>query len=294
MKYIHSIWSTPSLGNNFDNAYDVKYLNKNFYSYLFSTLLIKKLGYSIELYCDKKAEDIFSLIPYDKIHIVDFDSDGISSKFWIWGKIKTHILMSEPYIHIDGDVFLFRDIIGDKLNTEYKVVVQSVENNLTIGNDNFSNIYSRSKNPFINLGHNIKWNKYDLNAYNCGVIGFSDLTLKDIYASKVKEILIDISNKSDFMTDRNKYEGMFLIAEQSLLYYILEENNIKPLEIIPLEEIKKRNYNWFPIAEEIGYAHLWGYTKYKDSVIEKIKYKIYKYFPNYSNIIKEFELKYNN
>ena len=85
---------------------------------------------------------------------------------------------------------------------------------------------------------------------------------------------------------------MFLIAEQSLLHYILKENNVEPFEIIPIKEIEKRNYNWFPIAEEIGYAHLWSYTKYKDSVIEKIKFKINKFFPQHSHIINEFENKY--
>jgi hypothetical protein len=121
------------------------------------------------------------------------------------------------------------------------------------------------------------------------VVGFSDMELKNKYAKKVKEILVDISNKKDFHSNREKYEGMFLIAEQSLLYYILEESNVKPLEIIPLSVMKKRNYDWFPIAEEIGYTHLWGYTKYKDSVIEKIKFKINKFFPEHSHVIEKFE-----
>jgi len=295
MKYIHSIWSTPSIKDNFDNDYDIKYLNKNFYTYLMSVILIKKLGYVIELYCDKHAYNLYSMIPYDKIHIVDFDSDGVSSKFWIWGKIKTHILMTEPYIHIDGDVLLFRDIIGDNITSgRYKVAVQSLENDKTIGN-HFHDIYSRSKNPFDKMNnHGIDWNKYNLAAYNCGVVGFSDMKLKNIYANKVKEILVDISTNGDFKSNRKKYEGMFLIAEQSLLHYILKENNVEPFEIIPIKEIEKRNYNWFQIADEIGYAHLWSYTKYKDIVIEKIKFKINKFFPQYSHIIKEFESEYLN
>lgn len=295
VKYIHSLWSTPSTINNFDNKYDVKYLTKNFYSYLLSALLIKRLGYKIELYCDKEAFEMYSLIPYDNIHLVDFDNDGIDSKFWIYGKIKTHTLINEPYIHIDGDVFMFRDIIGNNLeNGKYPVVVQSIEDNLTIG-DSFSKLYSNSLNPYIKYTwHEIDWNKYNLVAYNCGVIGFSDMELKNEYANKVKDILRDISKDIDFSENRKKYDGMFLIAEQSLLYYIIQENNVKPLEILKYEDMIN-DVNWSSnLASKIGYVHMWSYSKYRNDVIQQIKIKISNFFPDYHKVIQEFENKYIN
>jgi len=272
----------------------MKYLDKNFFSYLFSALLIKKLGHSIDLYCDKNSYEMYSFIPYDNINIVDFDNDGVDSKFWIWGKIKTHMLMTEPYIHIDGDVFLFRDIIGDKiLNGEYDAVVQSRENDKTL-NLNF-NVYTESLTPFNEkISSDINWNKYGLEAYNCGVVGFGDMGLKNKYALKVAEILTKLSTDDEFKIKRKKYDGMFLIAEQSLLYYMLTENNVKPLEIIPYEEIQRRNCEWFTIADEIGYAHMWGYCKYKDDVIEKIKYKIKRFFPEHIEVLTKFNKICNN
>jgi len=284
------MWSSPSKKDNFDNEYDIKYLNKNFYSYFLSALLIKKLGYKIELYCDENTADVYSLIPYDKIHVIDFDNDGISSKFWMWGKIKTHILQNEPYIHIDGDVFMFRDIIGHNIDNEnYKVVVQQQEDENVMGDD-FPKVYEKSKNPFTDLQSiKINWNKYNLNAYNCGVIGFNDMNIKNEYVNSVKKILYEISNRKNFDENRKKYAGMFLIAEQSLLYYILNENNIQPFEIIPYNEIIKRNYDWFSIASEIGYCHMWAYTKYRDNVINAIKNKIIKYFPQYKDRLFTFE-----
>lgn len=295
MKYVHSMWSAPSKKDNFDNEYDMKYLNKNFYSYFLSALLIKKLGYQIDLYCDKDTAEIYSLIPYDKIHVIDFDSDGISSKFWIWGKIKTESLINEPFVHIDGDVFMFRDIIGNNISSgRYKAVVQQREDEKVIGH-HFPKAYLSSKNPFVNLKtHNINWDKYGLVAYNCGVVGFSDMSLKNQYTNTVKDILREISNSMDFEDNRKKYAGMFLIAEQSLLYHILQERGIQPFEIIPYEEIKKRNYEWFPIASEKGYCHMWAYSKYKPDSIEKMKVKIEKFFPEYRRNLVQFEKKYLN
>lgn len=296
MKYVHSLWSAPSTEKNFDNKYDVKYLTKNFYSYLLSALLVKKMGHEIELFCDENAYNMYSEIPYDKIHIIDFANDGVSSKFWIWSKIKTHLLMNEPYVHIDGDVFLFNDIIGDNLtNGNYCVAVQSVENGKTISGY-FQNLYVNSANPFLKLNNGINWDKYEYSAYNCGVAGFSDMELKNEYANKVKEILVDISNDNDFKTNRLKYEGMFLIAEQTLLYYLLREKNIQPFEIIPYSEIEKNNFDfnyWYTILpRQIGYCHLLGYSKYKKEIINRIKSMIAFKFSEYKSIIENFERKY--
>lgn len=288
MLYVHSMWSKPAMKNKTDNSY----ILKNFYIYLLSVLLIKKHGHKIELYCDKNTYEIFSLIPYDNIHVIDFDSDGISSVFWIWAKIKAQLLINEPYVHIDGDVFLFRDIIGNKLESgEYSVVVQSTENDKTIG-DWFNNVYVDTVNPYLKLSnkHDIEWNKYNLFAYNCGVVGFSDMKLKNIYLNKVKELLVDISNDDEFKYDGNKYGGIFMITEQALLYYIINENNIKPLEILPLNKMIEYNYDWYDrLPKEIGYCHMLGISKYKENIKEKIRYKILKYFPQYANVVYTFE-----
>lgn len=298
MKYIHSMWSTPSTDKNFDNKYDIKYLTKNFYTYLLSALLVKRMGYQIELFCDEKAFEIYSAIPYDKIHVINFDMDGIDSKFWIWGKIKTQSLINEPYIHIDGDVLLFKDIIGNNLiDGKYVAAVQSVENELTIGDTLFQDLYVKSSNPFLKTKNGIDWQKYGFWAYNCGVVGFSDMKLKQEYTDKVKEILYLASNDDNFKYNRLKYEGMFLLAEQTLLYYILHENNVKPFEIIPYEEIIKHGFerdHWYSVLPtQIGYCHLLGYSKYKKNIINGIKIKIARKFPEYLSIIENFEKKYN-
>lgn len=293
MKYIHSIWSKPATNDNFDNKFDVKYLSKNFYSYLLSALLIKKMGHSIELYCDKNSEEMYSMIPYDKINVVDYESDGVDSKFWIWGKIKTHILMNEPYIHIDGDVFLFRDILNEKYDNKHAAVVQSLENDKTVGGG-FDNVYLKSTIPFPDGKYDINWKKYNYEAYNCGVVGFNDMKLKNIYANKVKEILVDLSTNNDFDDNRKKYDGMFLIAEQSLLLYLLKEYNANIYEVIPYDEIKERNYDWYSLATEKGYCHMWGYSKYREDVIDKIKYKVFRYFSEYSDVVGDFEAKFLN
>jgi hypothetical protein len=145
-------------------------------------------------------------------------------------------------------------------------------------------------NPFKKFTqHGIDWDKYNLWAYNCGVVGFSDMELKDKYANTVKRILFDLSNDGNFEFNRKKYDGMFLIAEQSMLYYTLKENQAKTFEVLPTRDIMNSNGNWLKLGNDIGYCHMWARTKYKESTINKIKYKIEKFFPEYAYIIKYHE-----
>ena len=291
MKYVQSIWSKPSLINpdKVDNSLDVKFFYKNLYSYLMSVLFLKKYG-KVELYCDEKSYEHYSILPYDKIHIIDFEEDGVSEKFWIWSKIKVHELMDEPYIHVDGDVFLFKDIFKDVFK-KHTAVVQSVENKYNMGMS-FHNTYEKSLDGIEKIPIDIDWNKYGLTAYNCGVVGFSNMEVKNEYVHLAKKSLQLASKHHDFGSIRKKYDGLFLLIEQSLLYLVLSDNNIKPFEVLCENEINRRikiGLNWMDIGNKIGYAHYWGLTKYNDDTILRIKKRIKNYFPEYYYIIEKIE-----
>jgi len=281
MKYIHSVWSQKPLNNNYN-------IN-NFYSYLLSALLIKKHGHKIELFCDESLSEMFSLIPYDKINIVDFNADRINQYFWIWGKIKTQELINEPYVHVDGDVFLFNDIIK---NIQNDVIVQSQEDNKTMGYS-FENTYRKSLSPLKNFSFGVNWDKYNTFAYNCGVVGFNNIELKNEYIKKAKQIVKTLSCDIKINEYINGYRNMLVVIEQALLYYYVKEYNVNPFEIIPYDEIIKHNYDWFnTIPIKIGYCHMWGCSKFKNEILEKIKLNVKKHFPNnYKSIIK-FENQY--
>lgn len=286
MKFIHSLWSGID-----------EHINKNFIYYLFSALLVKKHGHTIELFCSENVKEKYSLIPYDKIHIVDFDNDNIDPKYWIYAKIKTYSLISEPFIHIDGDVFLFNDMIGKNFTNKFDLIVQSVEDENILIFDDYNSFYKSYHEPLEStpistiIESNIDWYKYNLNAFNCGVVGFNNMKFKDFYVKEITTLLRNIS-KLDLNFSDEKYMSIMLILEQALLYYFTKENNIKYYDIISFNEIKKRLNNWFAIAEEIGYCHMWGQSKYKPKVITAIKNNINNNFPKYKNIINNFENKF--
>jgi hypothetical protein len=288
------MWSAPSTKKKFDGDLDEKYLIKNFYTYFLSALLAKYHGHSIDLICDENTLSVYGDIPYNNISVVDFENDGVSDKFWIYGKIKAHTLMNEPYIHVDGDVLLINDI-DQKSFSNAGVVVQQVENHKIL--PTFNKNYLSSLPIFEKVLPEINWNKYGLVAYNCGVVGFTNMKLQKKYAEGVQEILQKLSSYSDFKNVREKYAGMFLIAEQSYLYLLLQDENIAPLEVLEHQKLMDADDSWVAmnkIAQKKGYIHLWASSKYRNDVIEKIRKRIKRMFPEYYHILEKFELDYKD
>lgn len=278
MLYIHSMWSEPQ------KNYSEEKKMKSFIHSLYSVILVKKLGYKIHLYCDKEAYNLYSLIPYDKIIIVDFSSDDINPFFWNWSKIKSQKLVNEPYVHIDNDVFLYKDVVGDSISSKKcSMIVQSVENEITMP-DNFHRDYMGLNFNEVYGDFGVEWYKYNMWAYNCGVVGFSDVELKNKYLDLVYKLYLRASNENKI---GEKYRSTLFVGEQMLLYYVARQNNAKVFEIIPYDKmIKYLDYGWIVVGNEIGYCHMWGQVKFNDVVVNKIVERIKKEHPEYNYVLK--------
>lgn len=284
MKYIHTIYDTVLIsGEKFIYNIDNNFALNNFNHYLLSALLVKKHGYEIDLYCDINSYKLYRSIPYNNIHIVDYNDDNINPKFWVWSKIKTQSMINEPFIHIDGDVFLFNDVLKGKLDKDnYLAVVQSLESIDTFDKEHFYYTYNYDYIKNLKITNKYDLNKYNLSGYNCGVVGFNDLNLRDKYVELVKEMLIEITKNVDSYNFEKKYSQLLILVEQAMLHYILTENNVTPFEIIP-RNLHVRDWNSY--SNGIGYCHMWTYSKYRDDIKQKIKNKIRTLFPNYSELI---------
>lgn len=299
MKYVHSISYTPYRLNRQGSGEWSKYL-KNFYSYFLSVLLVKSHGNKIDLYCDERSREIFSLIPYDNIIVTDFFDENISNKFWAYPKIKTQKLLNETAISIDGDVLLFKNL-NHKEFKESGGIVQMLENKKTIDWLQYDmNVLSKKIMKYIRPDINWDVNNYD--AYNCGVVGFYDNKHREEYCDIVENIFTELTG---FFSDKKNYKYMdlinyeindyvfssILLTEQIFLNIFFYEKKIIPHQVLPYEELLiYRDLN--KVAVKNKYSHLWGSSKYSDNIIYKIKNKIKSQFPEYSYIIDEFEKKY--
>ncbi|HPC09473.1 MAG TPA: hypothetical protein PLN85_00165 [archaeon] len=267
----------------------------NFYSLLLSYLTIKKLYGNVEIYSNKLAYDkILKYIPYDNNIIIDENNNINSYNYlneWDFFKFNVYEKQKEPFIHIEGDVFIFKDLLSEYINNKtYDGIVQSIETSKSLFYNNFyfSNIDMLEKHDFIDKKKIEKsYEKYSqIISYNCGVVGFRNMEFFNEYLLNVKK-MIDLINKGIL-----KIKNQSNYIEQFTLYSLSQKLNKKIYEVLPESDILKYGYN--QTGNMHGYTHLLGKNKYVGSFIVLIRNKIIKNFPKYKKNIEMFENSLND
>lgn len=278
MKTIHSFWSKPFLNNRWGVTDQYR---KNIFTYALSALYAKRLFGNISLVCDDKGAELLECIGYDSIDTSMNDLEAINPKFWAYGKIKSLSLYNEPVLHIDGDVLLRYGSLKKIFDSNWDVIVQMKE----VG-EHFSGTYSEML-PVVSKVVGFDYGLYNF-VYNCGIIGFKDIDFKNKYCETFFNTIEKCNEKLEVL---NKLDGKFEVncaLEQSLLTYMAENHNKYVKEILPLSDMTTVGLEG--LANKIGYAHLWGKSKYDEYWIKRVKNRLYELDNNlYNKVVKKYE-----
>jgi hypothetical protein len=180
MNAIHSFWSVPFYNNKNNCGWlDIKYF---YYSWAFSCLQIKKHYKKIVLYTDSKGKEILIDIlqlPYDEVYLnLDVIPSHYSS-FYSIGKLYAIAHQNEPFIHFDGDVFIW-DYLSSLDGVE--VFTQNLETDLPFNKLAYENIIEKC--PFIPNFLNKKIvQECGFASNNLGIIGGTNYEFLKYYSS---------------------------------------------------------------------------------------------------------------
>ncbi len=270
MKLVYSFWGKPleerwSKAKNDEKFEDFKQSTLNCLN--LSVLYAKRLGFRCEMVTDVQSYNLIKHLPFDKIS-TELTLLNYNGKTWVEGKIMAMALQHEPFIHIDWDVFLERGEVGDILkNFKEDLIVQSVDEGESFaisykGYRNVCRLLDSSSHTIPDFTRGIK------KAYNCGIVGFNNLALRDKYVNeftKLKDVI-----------DNNEIPDISVIVEQYLLYIVAnrERASIKVL----LDNLRS------PEAKRIGYTHLILLDKYLKSNQDRIRHILKNRFGMKENI----------
>lgn len=290
MKIIQSFYQIDdktcyNAGNNSDN-----YLI-NFYSLLLSYATLKKLYGHVTMYCNEDACDkMLKYIPYDdivKTNPLNVHSGNYRNE---WGLLKFHVfgLQKEPFIHVDGDVFIFKDLFSHFINDKsYKCIVQSIEIDKKYAI--YDTFYFANKDKLINIELvdesiiNESYQQYgSIIGYNNGVIGFNDMKFMRKYIKSAMN-MNELINSGELIAAKHQT----MIFEQFLLYLLAQKNKINVFKVLPSDDIKDIGYN--ETGKKHGYTHLLSGNKYVGNFVMLVRNKILKDFPEYASCIERFE-----
>jgi len=219
MKIVHSFWSKPFYERP-STSEKRKFLLTSF---AFSCLQARKFYDNVELVTDKKGKDLLMEelgLPYTQCRTILDDVNEYETDIFSVGKIYAYANQTEPFLHIDGDLFIW-----EKFN-------DTVEHSpLTVLHPEGYPLYSGGYIPIV---EDIKLKfKYvpeclqnlpsakDIIAVNAAIMGGTDTSFYRRFGEEVFRF-IDSNPERKLMDPPWSFPVVF---EQLLYYYLVEDKS---------------------------------------------------------------------
>ena len=261
----------------------------NWMSWSLSCLQLTKLHGKVELYTNTYGKEVLIDIlklPYYKVHVVLDDVKPCHPSLWAYSKLYVYSLQEEPFLHIDGDVFLWERLPDNLLNVQ--IAVQNIE----IDADNYySGISEQVNNADFLLPDCItkqQLQEKQIFAYNCGIVGGNDIAFIKKYTNAAFEF---INSNAENITKLQTPEKLNVYFEQYLLYCLAKENNIQPTYYYQ-QAVGPMNYknhffvNFLDVPYKTKFIHTIGTFKQNIGTCLMLAKRLRKDYPErYSNIL---------
>jgi hypothetical protein len=288
MKIIQSYWTKP----NFrppqileGPKHRAEWLHQKYLlmSWALSCLQLRTFYHEVELITDDIGKSILIDqldLPYTNVDTTLNDLDNISPDMWAYGKIMAYRIQTTPFIHIDGDVYIWEKL-PQRLEAA-DLIAQHFETALPC----YETFMEKARQQQYYLSESILKNIHlgqPYHAYNAGILGGNNLNFFRAYTSEAIRLL---ENNQLNLTAENS--GMFnLIFEQHLFYCMSRDMNL-PVECYtyldrPAIHREFKSICQFRGAPETGkFIHLFGGdTKQNLDICEELSNKLKKYHPEY-------------
>jgi hypothetical protein len=267
MKIIQSYWSKPAqkekeLGPNSRNLggwLDKKY---NYMSWTLSCLQFKKFYSKVELITDQEGYDLLINkldLPYTNVDVTLDQLNDYDPELWALGKIYAYQKQEDPFLHADGDVFIWAKFSQALENA--KLFAQSYEDNYNY----YGKAYTYASTHFRFVPDVIHEEKRRTNTFggaNAGIIGGNDIPFFKNYTSLALAL---VNQNIDRMGNLDK--GMFNTFYEQHLFHCLSVRHNIPIHY----EFKNAN-QWFDgfadftgVPANTRYIHtITGYKKRRE------------------------------
>jgi hypothetical protein len=259
MRFVHSLWSEPSLDDRW--GIDGKEaIITNMWYYALSVAYLKRLGQEVVLHTDNFGKLCLDHVPYDHIYLTLEEQipKGICPVMWACGKF--YALREEPLgsVHIDGDVFIKSKECLDIINTnDYDLFCQEIEYDAISGSPDTIDLYEKTNEIISHLKYPEEIARTGYRAYNTGVLCFNNKKLKErfleVYFDINKQVINDTSIIDKWEVDKEII--IDLATEQRFIYDLSNGYNVKCL-------INYYKDVLHTTAKDIGFQHVLSKNKY--------------------------------
>jgi hypothetical protein len=200
-----------------------------------------------------------------------------NENLWALPKIFTYSLQKEPFLHIDGDVFLFEAFPDDFL--EKDLIAQNIEEATKFYQTTQTELMSNFE-YFPDCVRKDFYSEKPINAVNAGILGGQNIRFFQNYTDLA---FTYIENNADNLPkiNVNKFNVFF---EQHLFYSLAVQEKI-PISVLFNEKINDNEYEGFGNFHEVPfkrhYLHLLGTYKNHLHTCMQMANKLRQLHPNY-------------
>lgn len=283
---VQSYWSKSYQSNqpNF-GWYDKAF---HYMSWTLSCLKLSQFYKHVKLVTDSPGAEILVgklNLPYSTVSCELDKLSGYDETLWALGKLKAYEQQEEPFIHVDGDVFIWNQFPDEIMNAP--LLAQNEEVNFPYN--------CVAMETLINMGFvfpNGIRTTLPISESNAGILGGCDIEFFKEYAELTNSFIkINEERIKEFI---GSSAAINTILEQYLFHELAEQRNT-PVTYLFKEEITHRGFDKFTcfssLPHQVQYIHTIGAYKTKMETGERIArclcYEFPEYYDKLMNLIKD-------
>ena len=218
-------------------------------------------------------------LPYTKITSALDTLGDFHPDLWALGKVLTYSMQESPFIHVDGDVYIFRKF-EDRVE-QAPIIAQNLEPDRGIYSDTLNHV--RSKFNFVPESLN-KLPLKDLQALNAGVFGGNDIETIRRYSQTAFDF-VNRNAKTNTQVNLGKFNCVY---EQLLLLAIADESNVDIEFIFPgAKDNPDCLGSFWQVPDKTTYIHLLGGLKLQHYYFRTMEMILKRDYPEYHQRVHE-------
>jgi hypothetical protein len=259
MKIVQTLWLPEDTTNNI--GYKAGWLSAEYHwaAWALSCLLLKQHYSDVELYTTLAGRDILINqlnLPYTKVHIIP-ENNQINSSNWALAKLLTYYEQTTPFLHVDGDVFIWEPLEINLLNSP--LIAQNAETDVISYQRGLEITAKNTTNSFSFLKDSAN-NNPPVVAYNAGILGGHDIEFLHNYANFAIDFVNNNANVNEQELDSTTY---CMIFEQCIFAQMVAEKNKKVSTMFKklINDISYPGFDDYILMKQKGYWHLMGQFK---------------------------------
>lgn len=284
MKIIQTFWSgNQELQNPLDNKAGWLAPEYHWMSWALSCLLLRRHYDRVELYTDSVGKTVLIdmlRLPYTDVHIIFDQSFTTHPKIKALSKIFTYSRQKEPFIHIDGDIFMWKRFPEKLLNAE--LIASNIEIDLYFNKDILDDVEKNFRYlPKYLKGVN---NHKNIFSSNTGIVGGSNIPFIQRYCEEAFHLIKANSKEVDKI---NKPADLIFLFEQMTFFYYAKEQGLEISHYMkdPVTHPLYENYWRFADVPDVELIHVFRGSKMMLGTLDHMAKRLRMEFPEHYYLI---------